>query len=116
MRLVSEKRSAASLAVEPVGQRGELVHDDLGLGQRHRRAEQLVVEHVGHRDVGSGFAKRARRVLAAGHRRHLVARVEHQAHCAASDQACGAGDEDPHGRRDITLRVYLCNAYADGDA
>ena len=81
------------------------MHDHLGLGRRHRLADRVGIQSVGHHWARSQAAHQVLLRGVPGHPGHLVAsrhelRDEHSA-----ESACGAGHEDLH---DCSSRPSRC--------
>jgi len=76
--------------------RGQLVHDDLRPGGRHRREHRLAVERVGHYRLGAELAQPAGLVRRAGHPDDGMAGLQQQRHQLAAERARRAREEDPH--------------------
>jgi hypothetical protein len=82
------------LEVEDVGERGQLVHDDLRAGLGHREGERVPVV-----DVADDTARAVRLDLNRGrrpscHPGRVVAGLDQASHQRSSDRSRGPGDED----------------------
>ena len=82
--------------VEPLGQRGELVNDDLGARLLDRHAQRVGVEHVHDGGARAGLAHVLGLRLGARHARHLVSGGDELRDQRPADRPARACDEHPH--------------------
>ena len=76
-----------------------------GRGVGHGRPHPVGVEYVADDRVGADRLELRGTQNRAGHRRHLVPRLQELRHERGADHARRAGHEHPHGVRTYTVRA-----------
>jgi RNA polymerase sigma-70 factor (ECF subfamily) len=112
-KTVRPRERGLEVAQVEVGERRELVDDDVRSRSVHGVGDGLTVEGIGERDVRAERAHDLGGAVRSRHAGHLVAGAHEHGHELAADRAARSGDEDPHREH---LRGLVSSSRRDGAA